>query len=222
MEPPVILSVHLKGGFSVNRAFRFLTISMLLSCLAFVHLALGQTRQEEANLKDQPFETNLGSGETLRIHLHDGDFRIVGNDSGRISVRIEGKNLELARKIKIQFKHTGDAFDLKLSHVPKHELQIMIEIPKSTNLYARMHGGDLSVEGVAGDKDLELVGGDLTIQVGNPEDYAHVDLSVRFGDVSGDQFGDPKGWLGNSVTRDGTGKHTLHAHVFAGDLVLKP
>lgn len=33
------------------------------------------------------------------------------------------------------------------------------------NLYARMRGGNLSVEGVMGDKDLELSGGDLTIQV---------------------------------------------------------
>jgi hypothetical protein len=84
-----------------------------------------------------------------------------------------------------------------------------------------MRGGDLAVEGIAGDKDLELTGGDLTIQVGSADDYAHVDLSVRFGDVSGAQFGDPKGWLGNSVRKDGSGKYRLHAHVMAGDLVLK-
>jgi len=77
------------------------------------------------------------------------------------------------------------------------------------------------VEGVAGDKDLELIGGDLTIQVGSPEDYSRVDLSVRFGDVSGTQFGDPKGWLGNAVRRNGNGKYSLHAHVMSGDLVLK-
>src|ERR1039458_7271025 len=98
-------------------------------------------------------------------------------------------------------KRSDGAVNLKLSHVPKNELQVTIEIPRSTNLYARMRGGDLSVEGVVGDKDLELTGGDLTIQVGSPEDYAHVDLSVRFGHLSGTQFGDPKGWLGNSVRR---------------------
>ena len=79
----------------------------------------------------------------------------------------------------------------------------------------------MSVQGVKGNKDLELTGGNLTIQVGSPEDYAHVDLSVRFGDVSGSQFGDPKGWLGNSVRKDGSGKYKFHAHVMAGDLVLK-
>jgi hypothetical protein len=77
------------------------------------------------------------------------------------------------------------------------------------------------VEGVEGDKDLELTWGDLIIQVTSPQDYAHVDVSVRFGDVSGTQFGEPKGWLGNSVRKEGTGKYRLHAHVMAGDLVLK-
>lgn len=66
-----------------------------------------------------------------------------------------------------------------------------VEIPRSTNLYTRIRGSDLSVQGVAGDKDIELTAGDLTIQVGSPEDYSHVDPSVRLEDVSGTQFGDP-------------------------------
>ena len=90
-----------------------------------------------------------------------------------------------------------------------------------TKVADAMRGGDISVEGEVGDKDLELTGGDLIIQVGSPEDYAHFDLSVKFGDVSGVQFGDPKGWLGNSVRKVGYGKYRLHAHVMAGDLVLK-
>jgi hypothetical protein len=77
------------------------------------------------------------------------------------------------------------------------------------------------VQGVTGDKDLELTAGDLTLQVGSPEDYAHVDLSVRYGDISGIQFGEPKGAVGNSVRKDGNGRYKLHAHVMAGDLVLK-
>jgi len=191
-------------------------------CLLFAPAAICQNAQEATNLQHQNFEANLASGTNLRLHLHDGDFRVVGGDAEKISVHVEGKNVEQAKNIKIQLKRADGTVDLKLSHVPKHELQVTIEIPKSTNLHARLRGGDLSVEGVAGDKNLEITGGDLTIQVGNPEDYAHVDLSVRFGDVSGSQFGDPKGWLGSSVRKDGKGKYDLHAHVMAGDLTLKP
>jgi hypothetical protein len=200
----------------MNNAFRLLAVFLLFESVAFC-----QTAQETTNLQHRAFETNLASGATLRLHLHDGDVRVVGSDSEKISIHVEGKNAEQARNIKIQLKRQGSAVDLKLSHVPEKELQVTIEIPRSTNLYARMHGGDLCVQGVVGDKDLELTAGDLTIQVGSPEDYSHIDLSVRVGDIRGSQFGDPKGWLGNSVRRNGTGKYRLHAHVMAGDLVLK-
>jgi hypothetical protein len=200
----------------MNNLFRFLAVSVLFASVGFC-----QSAQETTNLQHQKFETSLASGASLRLHLHEGDFRVVGSNSEKISVRVEGKNVERASQIKIRLRRSDGGIDLKLSRVPKKELQVTIEIPRSTNLYARMRGGNLSVEGVVGDKDLELTGGDLTIQVGSPEDYAHVDLSVRFGDVSGTQFGDPKGWLGNSVTKDGIGKYRLHAHVMAGDLVLK-
>ncbi len=200
----------------MNNPFRLLAVSLLFTSVGFC-----QSTQETTNLQHQKFETNLTSGADLRLHLHEGDFRVVGSDSEKISVRVEGKNAEQAKQIKIRLKRSHGAVDLELSHVPKKELHVTIEIPRSTSLYARMRGGDLLVEGVVGNKDLELTGGDLTIQVGSPEDYAHVDLSVRFGDVSGNQFGDPKGWLGNSVRVDGNGKYRLHAHVMAGDLVLK-
>jgi hypothetical protein len=198
--------------------------SALLAIAASLLLAsvgVCQNAQETAPLERQKFEANLASGANLHLHLHDGDFRVVGSDSDKISVHVAGKNVEQAKNIKIQLVRSDGIVDLKLSHVPKKELQVTIEVPKSTNLYARMRGGDLSVESVTGDKDLELTGGDLTVQVGSAEDYSHVDLSVRFGDISGDQFGDPKGWIGNSVHKDGTGKYKLHAHVMAGDLVLK-
>ena len=163
----------------------------------------------------------MASGATLRLHLHDGDFRIVGTDSEKISISVDGKSVEQAKNIKFQLKRSGSIVDLKLSHVLKEELRVTTEIPRSTDLYARMRGGNLDVQRVVGDKDLELTGGDLTIQVGRSEDYSHVDLSVKFGDISGSQFGDPKGLIGQSVSREGNGKYKLHAHVMAGDLVLK-
>jgi hypothetical protein len=209
----------------MNHTSRFLLASRLYPIVVYLALApfvLGQTQPETAILRDKPFEANMASGATLRLRLRNGDYRVVGGDADKISVRAEGMNLSQARKIKIELQHTGDGIDLKLSHVPKNELQITIAIPKAANLYTRMRGGNLSVENIAGDKDLEMIGGDLTIDVGNPADYRHVDLSVRFGDISGDQFGEPKGTMGNSVSRDGSGKYQLHAHLFAGDLILKP
>jgi hypothetical protein len=200
----------------MNKIFRLFTAFLLFAPAMF-----GQTAAETTTLQNLTYETALTSGTNLRLHLHEGDIRVVGSKAEKISIHVEGKNVEQARNIKIELKREGGAVDLKLSHVPKKELQVTIEIPTSTNLYARMRGGDLAVEGVAGDKDLELTAGDLSIQVSNPEEYSHVDLSVSFGDLSGGQFGNAKSGIGNSVKKDGSGKYKLHAHVMAGDLTLK-
>jgi hypothetical protein len=200
---------------------RWLSIALLVSSCGFIHAASTRSELETATL-DGPFQTDLSRISNLRLHLHDGDFRIVGSDASDITIHADGKNRALARNMQVRLKRTGDSLDITFSHVPKNEFQVTISVPRETNLFARMRAGDLSVDGIAGDKDVELVAGDLSIQVTDPTDYGPVDLSVRFGDVNADQFGSPKGVMGNSLRRDGSGKHRLHAHVFAGDLMLKP
>jgi len=200
--------------------------SHLLCAFSLYAIGLGssawaQTIEKTVNLKNEIFETSLASGATLRLHLHDGDFRVVGADTDMLTVRAEGRNLGQARKVKIREVRDGENLDLTLSRVPKNQLQVTITIPRNTHLYARMRGGDLTVDGVTGNKDLALTAGDLSVGVGDPAEYAHVDLQVKFGDISGCQFGDPKGEIGNSVLADGPGQYQLQAHVFAGDLLLK-
>lgn len=200
---------------------RWFAIALLVSCCGLTNAASTRSEVETATL-DGPFQTDLSRITNLRLHLRDGDFRIVAGDSDEITIHTDGKNRALTKNMHVQLKRTGDSLDITFSHVPKNEFQVTISVPKETNLFARMRAGDLSVNGIAGDKDLELMAGDLSIQVPDPADYGPVDLSVRFGDVSGDQFGSPKGVMGNSLRRDGNGKHRLHAHVFAGDLTLRP
>jgi len=205
----------------MSLAARWLVIMLLALCCGFANAASAGTSVETATLSGQPFQTDLTRIASLRLHLHDGDFRIIGSDSDEVTIHTDGKNRAQTSKMQVQLKRTGDSLDITFLHVPRNEVQVTIAVPKQTNLYARMRGGDLSVDGVTGDKDLELMGGDLRIQVPDPREYGPVDLSVRFGDVSANQFGNPKGWIGNSLKRDGNGRYRLHAHVFAGDLTLK-
>lgn len=200
---------------------RCFAIALLLSYNGFMQVASARAEVETATL-DGPFHTDVSRINNVRLRLHDGDFRIVGSDSNEITIHTDGKNRALARDMQVRLKRNGDSLEISFLHVPKNEFQVTIAVPRETNLYARMRAGDLSVDGVAGDKDLELTGGDLSIQVPDAADYGAVDLSVRFGDVSGGQFGSPKGWIGNSLRHNGNGKYRLHAHVFAGDLTLKP
>lgn len=189
---------------------------------AFVLASTGAAQEtlEVKDLQNHPFNVSFPSGERLVMHLQSGDFRIVGGDDNRIVVHFEGANAEKARKLTVRFALKGYEGNLRVSGGPKNELQVTIEIPRETDLKVRMPGGDLDVEGVHGNEDVSLVGGDLTVGVGNPRDYARVDASVRFGDVYGNIFGEPHGWMGESVKAEGSGKYRLHAHVFAGDLTL--
>lgn len=201
---------------------RILAIALLLSAGVFLNAASNGTNEELLTLSEHPLQSELEEVTNLRLHLKDGDFRIVGVDSGDITIRTDGKNIAEAKRMRVRLKRSGNSLDLTFFNVPKNDFQVTIAIPRETALFARMRGGDLSVDGVAGDKDLALVGGDLSIEVPDPGQYGPVDLSVKFGDVSGSQFGNPKGWIGNRVKQNGIGKYRLHARVFAGDLMLKP
>jgi hypothetical protein len=202
---------------------RWLTIALLVALGASAQASSAETRADAAIGEGHPLQGELNRISNVRFHLQDGDFRIVGGDSDEITIRTNGKNAAQAKKkMKVQIRRTGDALDVTFTRVPKSEVQVTIAIPRETALYARMRAGDLSIDGVTGDKDLELLAGDLSVQVSDPADYGPVDLSVRLGDLSGSQFGDPRGRVGNSLRRDGSGKYRLHAHVFAGDLTLKP
>lgn len=191
-----------------------------LLALALVSIAAAQSKVEVKDLSNHPFNVEFPANGSLRMHLQSGDFQVKGSDGNRIAVHMQGKNAENAKDLTVRLTQSGHDGDLRVYGGPRNELQVTIEIPKSTNLYVRMRGGDLKLEGVVGDKDVKLVGGDLTIETGDPQNYALVDASVRFGDVHADAFGDAKGWMGGALRKEGPGKYRLRAHVFAGDLTL--
>ena len=203
-------------------AARWFTIAALLGCCALATAGSNETREESLPLDGHALQSDLSPINNLRLHLRDGDYRIVASDTDDITIRTDGKNREGAKRVKVLLKRSGDSLDITLTHVPKNECKVTIEVPRETNLYARMRAGDLSVDGVTGNKDLELLAGDITIQGTDSAEYGPVDLSVKFGDVHGEQFGSPKGVVGNSLRHDGNGRYRLHAHVFAGDLTLRP
>lgn len=197
---------------------RILVIALVAGVLAPTGVA--QTTLEVKDLQNHPFNVEFPSGSRLRMHLQSGNFRVIGRDDNRILIHFEGKNAQNARNLTAQLKRFDRDGELRIFGGPKEELQVTVEIPRATNVTVRMTGGDLNVSRILGDEDVKLIGGDLTIAVGKPDEYALVDASVRFGDVRGDAFGDPKGWLGGALKKEGTGRYKLRAHVFAGDLTL--
>lgn len=185
-------------------------------------LAMAQSRKVEAtNLPDHPFQVEYPSGSQLSLHLGSGDIRVVGINDSKISVRVDAKNLEKARRVKVVFERSDNTADLRVSGGPKNDTQIVVEVPKATGLFVRMPAGQLEISDVIGDKDVQIHAGELIVQVGNPADYSQVDASVMTGDIDAPPFHEDHGGFFRSFHKNGNGKYKLRAHVGAGDLTLR-
>jgi hypothetical protein len=198
------------------------SVLALFASLAFlVPAGLPDSELRVTDLQNHAFAVDFPSGSNLRVHLRSGEFRIVGHAGNRIAVHLNGRNAGNARDLTVRFRRSDNTAELRVFGGPKNNLEVTIEVPSSTMLLVRMPAGDLSIEGVSGDKDVELHAGDLTIAVGNAADYSHVDASVMSGGLEAPPFGESHGGLFRSFARSGSGKYKLHAHVGAGDLTLR-
>jgi len=198
------------------------SVLALFALLAFlVPSGFPESELKVKDLQSHPFAVDFPSGSNLRVHLRSGDFRIVGRDDNKVAVHFSGRNADNARDLTVLFRRSDDDADLRIFGGPKNNLEVTIEVPRSSKLFVRMPAGDLSVEGVSGDKDVELHAGDLTIAVGTAAEYSHVDASVVTGGIEAAPFGESHGGLFRSFEKNGTGKYKLHAHVGAGDLTLR-
>jgi hypothetical protein len=190
-------------------------------CLsAFALMVAGQTTT--TGICDRTFEAAFQPGHEIRMHLRSGEVRIIGSEAPKITLSCEMKDSSRAREVKITFRATGDAGDLRVSGGPTNDFRVRIQVPKNSNLMVRCPAGDLAVEGVTGDKDVELHAGNLDIAVGNATDYRHADASLMAGDLSAPAFDVDKGGLFRSFRKSNpTGKYLLHAHVAAGEITLR-
>jgi len=95
-----------------------------------------------------------------------------------------------------------------------------LEVPSPVSLEVHMTGGNLAVEGVEGDKNLQLFAGNLKVDVGTLESLRDAEVSVRAGDADVPSAGTLHGWLGHTWKYRGSGLYRLHAHTTFGDVSL--
>ena len=194
--------------------------------LAFVLLVLALP-VFAGNIKDivvagKPhMEFDCPSNVPLRLHVRSGEILIVGTDDDKITVDLAGKDADKIQDVKGRLSVANHVAELHLTGGPKKDLQIIIHVPKNSDLTARISAGDVNVQNVTGNKNVELRAGELTITIDKPEDYGHVDMSVNAGEVDADIFGDSKGGLFRAISRDAAGKYRLHAHVGTGQLNIR-
>jgi hypothetical protein len=196
------------------------TLLFAVAIALYPGLGFSQSKIEVSDLERHPFTIDFASGSQLRVQLRSGDIRIVGSDANKITVQLSGKNAGDARDLTVRFKPSSTGAELRVSGGPRNDLQVTIHVPKNTGLFVRMPAGELVLQGISGEKDVELHAGDLTISGSDAKDYSSVDASVTAGDLEAPPFGESHGGLFRSFHKNGPGKYQLHAHVGAGELTL--
>lgn len=195
---------------------------LLASVLALsVASGAAQTKIDVKDIENHPFTADFHSGGKLKMYLRSGDFRIVGGEDNKITVRITGRNAYRASDMRVRLEGSDNSAELTISDGPKNDLEVTIEVPKKTGLFVRMPAGNLELRHVTGDKDAELHAGELIIDVGDASNYSRVDASVYSGGLEASPFGESHGGLFRSFHKEGNGRYHLHAHVGAGDLTLQ-
>jgi hypothetical protein len=193
---------------------RSVALCVLLSLSAVLVAAQNTTIEE---VSKSPVEANFSSGGRIRMDLCSSGIDVVGKDEGKLRVSYDASR----GNVKVRLNAAGDRADLKVTDCPNNNFRVTVEVPKSSGLYIRMMAGQLNVEGITGDKDVVLHFGQLTMDVGKAEDYAHVEASVNSGDLQAAAFNVAKGGLFRSFDTSGPGKYRVHAHVGAGQLTLR-
>ena len=195
-----------------------------LASLALVLVPPSSVAKDKTEISERGiahFEAAIPPGARVALHIRSGEIRIVGAEDGKVSVDVSGKNRDKIEDLRYRLTSSSGNAELRVSGGPHNDLTIEVHVPRNSELYARIPAGDVTIENIAGSKDVELHAGDLTIAVGNPADYSQVEASVTAGDINAHPFGESHGGLFRSFKKSGTGKLTLYAHVGAGDLTLK-
>jgi hypothetical protein len=197
------------------------TVALLASILLLPIPGFTQTNIAIDDLAHHPIALDFPSGGQLDLRIRSAEIHIVGSDENKIVVRAEGSRGSDSTDINAHFESSGDTGKLRVRGGPDNNVTITVQVPRKSNLTVQIFAGDVEINGITGDKDIELSAGDLTIEVGNAADYSHVRASVNTGDIDASPFGESRGGLFRSFEKFGKGKYKLMAHVGAGDLTLK-
>jgi hypothetical protein len=173
------------------------------------------------DLAHHPFTADFPSGGQLQMHVRSAEVHIVGSDQKKVEVSVGGRRGSDSDDMKAHFNRIDDSGDLRITGGPSSEVIITIRVPRNSDLRVHIFAGAVDVKDIQGNKDIELGAGDLTIGVGDPADYFHVEASVTSGAIDAPPFGESRGGFFRSFKRSGKGKYKLVAHVGAGDLTMQ-
>jgi hypothetical protein len=171
----------------------------------------------------QTMDAPLRPRAVLTVHSRPAALEIVGTDQPAIHVSCTSGDEGDAQHIHMRFHGNEDDETLTIAgDLSKgNNVKVRIEVPRKTNLRVEMSAGAVKVEEIAGDMDINVYAGQITISSTRPWDYRSVDVSVSVGEVKAPVYGADKGGFFRSFTkRTADGEYSLRAHVITGEIDL--
>jgi len=198
---------------------RVIYLTILFGLLVVPFTLASDWKYEETHTDVRDF----AAGGILHVRLSVGDLQVRRGDSGKIRLRytVKSRRESHVKEAHVDFEVRGNDASIEF-HAPgtNTQVDVELEIPQNTNLDIHQKVGDLTVEDVEGDKDLELNVGDIRVE-NSRSGYRNVHASTSIGDVNSDGYGETSGWLGKTLRYHGNGKYELRAHVSVGDITLE-
>ena len=161
---------------------------------------------------DKPFV----AGGRVQIQLASGGYQVRAAADNHVRITSD-RNIGDAS---VDVTTEGGSARVESKDTPRN-FRATIEVPAQADLVIHLTAGELVIEPIAGNKDINSSAGEIRVAVGNPDDYATVDATLKAGDIQADAFGGSKSGLMPHFTWSGPGKRTLHADLGAGKLVLQ-
>lgn len=171
----------------------------------------------------QPLDAALHSGAALTIDSRPAGIEIVATDQEKIHITCKADDTDNASHTRLQLSGTPTRAVLKITgpHIEHGGPQIRIEVPRKVNLDLQMPAGQVTVNDIVGDKNIELKAGQITISSTHTWNYRKVDVSVSIGQVSAPVYGADKGGFFRELHKENPdGEYRLHAHVTTGQIEL--
>jgi hypothetical protein len=177
----------------------------------------GTDSQTQPQAPAKVTEKAFVSGGKIEMQLDGGNYTVRPAGGNAIRVTLAG-NVGAA-KVDVATENTHANVSVK--ETPRNNFQATIEVPQTADLVIRLAAGDLTLDAVGGNKEIESNAGNVDIVTGDPKDYASVDASVQAGDIKAEAFGESQSGLFRKLTWSGKGRYTLRAKLIAGNLTLR-
>jgi len=186
----------------------------------FVALALSMPMAQvhsEESFTDS-VETAFVDQGRISIKLSAGEHTITKSDGNTIRVSWRVRDEDIGQ-VDTHTEVDGSSAKIDIDG-PRKKFRTVIEVPRHTDLVVRVSAGEVKIGNIEGDKDIRLRAGDLSIDVGNADDYGDVQGSLWAGDIDAGPFNLEKSGLFRSIEWHGGGDHSLRFKLMAGDVTF--